>query len=55
MKGHGQKAVPDRVLSGMIMKCMKIAEDKGKLLTGQLIHDYISTNTFYFESPDLDK
>ncbi len=37
------------------MKCMKIAEDKGKLLTSQQIHDYISTNTLYFESTDLDK
>ena len=52
MKGHSQKKVPDRVLKGMILKT--IFESKG-LLTSQEIHDYISSHTFYFESPELNK
>jgi len=52
MKGHLPKQVPDRILKGMVLKT--IFESEG-LLTSQEIHDYISTHTFYFESPELNK
>jgi len=52
MKGHLPKQVPDRVLKGMILKT--ILKSTG-LLTSQEIHDYVSSNTFYFESSELNK
>jgi len=52
MKGHLPKQVPDRILKGMILKT--IFESEG-LLTSREIHDYVSSNTFYFESPELNK
>ena len=52
MKGHSQKKVPDRVLKGMILKTIFESE---VLLTSQEIHDYVSSNTFHFESPELNK
>jgi hypothetical protein len=52
MKGHRPKQVPDRVLKGMILKT--IFESEG-ILTSREIHDYVSSNTFYFKSPELDR
>jgi len=52
MKGHLSKQVPDRILKGMILKT--IFESDG-LLTSREIHDYVSSNNFYFKSPELDK
>ena len=52
MKGHRPKQDPDRILKGMILKT--IFESEG-LLTSREIHDYVSSNTFYFESPELNK
>ena len=52
MKGHLPKQVPDRILKGMTLRA--IFESEG-LLTSQEIHDYISANSFHFESPELNK
>jgi len=52
MKGHIQKQVPDRVLKGMTLQT--ILKNTG-VLTSREIHEYISSPTFYFESPELHK
>jgi len=55
MKGHAPKSVEDRVLKGMILKTILRAEDEHLELTSEDIHNYISNNQFYFESPELDQ
>jgi len=55
MKGHAPKSVEDRVLKGMILKTILRAEDEHLELTSEDIHNYISTNEFYFESPETDR
>ena len=55
MKGHRPKQVEDRVLTGMCLRTIQIAEDEGLQLTSREIHEYISNNTFQFELPEKDK
>ena len=55
MKSHGPKSIPDRCLTGMIAQTLQMAEDQGLDITSQKIHNFISQNEFFFESPELDK
>jgi len=55
MKSVHSKSVPDRILSAMITRTLFVAETEGLELTSRDIHDYISTNEFYFESPETDQ
>lgn len=49
------KSVPDRILKGMILQTLRVAEDEHLELTSRDIHFYISNTTFPFESPEQDK
>ena len=55
MKSVRSKSVPDRILSAMITRTLYVAENEGLELTSRDIHEYISTNEFYFESPETDQ
>ena len=55
MKSVHSKSVPDRILSAMITRTLYVAETEGLELTSRDIHDYISSNEFYFESPETDQ
>lgn len=55
MKSTHLKSVPDRILSAMITRTLYVAETEGLELTSRDIHEYISTNEFYFESPETDQ
>ena len=52
MKGHLPKQVPDRILKGMVLKTIF---ESASLLTSREIHNYVSSNTFHFKSPELNK
>ena len=52
MKGHLPKQVPDRILKAMTLQTILKSSE---LLTSRQIHEYISSHTFYFESPELNK
>ena len=52
MKGHLPKQVPDRILKGMTLQTIL---KSANLLTSREIHDFVSSNTFHFESPELNK
>lgn len=49
------KSVPDRILKGMILQTILTGENEGNELTSKEIHEFISTNEFYFESPETDR
>ena len=55
MKSVHSKSVPDRILSAMITRTLYVAETEGLELTSRDIHDFISSNTFYYESPETDQ
>jgi hypothetical protein len=54
MKGHAPKSLPDRILSGLVLRTILTAENEELYLTSKEIHTYISQNTFQFELPDRD-
>jgi len=55
MNSDPRKSVPDRILTAMITRTLYVAENEGLELTSRDIHDFISSNTFYYESPETDQ